>query len=857
MLNKVKCCSGMRQIILLFLVCLGGHSAESFANENKTRVSFSRGFMHYYDNGADLSQFDGVDKILPGEYKLEVNSNLKKIDTWPVKIIAANNAQGVNACITPEMVIRFDVDTAKLPENWKAEPCLILPTLIPGATVTYNQEDETLDVTIPQAMLLNTPEGYISPELWDDGITALTASYSLSATSTRYSALGDTSNYGYGNLLTSLTAGAWRFSTYDSLNLGNDVSGDKYQHIQGYAQRAIAPLQSQLMMGDINTSGSFFDTTAIRGLQLATDDRMLPDSVRNYAPVVRGMANSNATVTIKQSGNTIYEKVVPPGEFAISDLYATGYNGDLEVTVKETNGKESSFTVPYSSVPQLLREGYTRYSFSAGEIRDTDLSTDPFLVEGTLQYGLSNNFTGYVGAQSAFEGDYSALMTGFAVNTPLGAFGLDVTRSFTHFDDMPTAGNCGQFCDMSLRLSLSRNLPETGTNFSLVGYRYSSEGFYSLANAVNLKQAIEAGQDSLLPERFRERLEANINQTLPPGWGNFYLSGFVGNVWNEQLAHNDKSNVTLGYNNQFGSTSWGIAFSRTNDDEGGHEDTVYLNVSLPLGHRYEKKARLGANVSYNSNEANFRTSLNGSAGERSQFGFGGYFSESSQPDTNFGMNLSYTGDSATTGVNYSQSLNSFMGGLSMSGGMVAHAGGVNFTPSISDTIGIIDATGAEGSHIYPDSRSVIKDNGYGIVGYLVPYKYNDIYLDPKGTAMSVDVDDTHRKIVPTAGAAVLIKMETQKNQQSLVHFTTQDGSDIPFGASINDSEMNNAAIVGQAGMAMISLREGENIFVLKWKKNKQEQQCTVNYRYTPMEETSATDDRTIVNLPCRASGDKK
>jgi hypothetical protein len=34
---------------------------------------------------------------------------------------------------------------------------------------------------------------------------------------------------------------------------------------------------------------------------------------------------------------------------------------------------------------------------------------------------------------------------------------------------------------------------------------------------------------------------------------------------------------------------------------------------MPLGHHYEKQARLGANFSYNSEEANFRTSLNGSA----------------------------------------------------------------------------------------------------------------------------------------------------------------------------------------------------------------------------------------------------
>jgi len=123
--------------------------------------------------------------------------------------------------------------------------------------------------------------------------------------------------------------------------------------------------------------------------------------------------------------------------------------------------------------------------------------------------------------------------------------------------------------------------------------------------------------------------------------------------------------------------------------------------------------------------------------------------------------------------------------------------------------------------------------------------------------MSVDIEDTHRKIVPTAGATVLIKMDTQKNQQSLVHFTTPDGGDIPFGASINDSAMNNTGIVGQAGMAMVSLQEGENTFVLKWKKKKQEQQCTVHYHSTPLEQPSAADDSTILSLSCLSSGDKK
>ena len=817
-------------------------------------ITFSRGFMKYYDSGIDLTQFDGVAKILPGNYKLEVYKNLKLIDTWPVTFVAANNQQGFNACMTPEMIVRFDVDTSKLPQDWKRNTCIILPELIKGATVNYNQDEEQLDVTIPQAMLLNTPAGYVSPELWDNGVPALMSTYTLSATSSRYRPTQDNSDYIYGNLHNSLSLGAWRFTTYDSLTSGSDSANSGIQHIQAYAERAIAPLQSQLVMGDLNTSGDFFDTTALRGVRLATDDRMLPDSVRNYAPVVRGIANSNATVTIRQGGNTIYEKVVPPGEFAISDLYATGYNGDLDVTVKETNGKESHFVVPYSSVPQLLREGYSRYSLAAGEIRDTSLKEDPQAVEGTLQYGLFNNFTGYVGGQSAFEGDYAALMTGFAFNTPLGALGIDVTRSFTRFEDQPKTADCGTFCEMSLRISLAKTLPATGTNLSLIGYRYSSANYYSLNDAVSLKRSIESGEKDYLPERYRERLEANISQTLPSGWGSFYVSGFVGNVWNSERDQNEKSNFVLGYNNQFGMTTWGISVGRTNTDNGGHEDTLYLNMSMPIGRHYEKQAHLGANFSYNSDEANFRTSLNGSAGERSQFGFGGYFSQSNTPETNFGMNLSYTGESASGGVTYSQSRDSFMGGLNLNGGVVVHEGGINFVPTLADTIGIVEAKGAEGSRIYPDSQAVIKDNGYGIVSYLTPYKYNEVYADPKGTAFNVEVDDTRRTIVPTSGAAVLIKMDTQSGSQSFVRFVQPSREVIPFGASVLDETGNNIGMVGQNGLAMVALKEGKNELTLQWMKNKQPGQCRVGYLYQKSEDKKSTEDSLkAIEITCISS----
>ena len=83
-------------------------------------------------------------------------------------------------------------------------------------------------------MLLNTPEGYISPELWDDGEPTLMASYALSGSSTRNRELGETSNYLFGNLQTAMTLGAWRFVTYDTLNLGNDIEDEGVDHLQAF-----------------------------------------------------------------------------------------------------------------------------------------------------------------------------------------------------------------------------------------------------------------------------------------------------------------------------------------------------------------------------------------------------------------------------------------------------------------------------------------------------------------------------------------------------------------------------------------------------------------------------------------------
>ena len=56
------------------------------------------------------------------------------------------------------------------------------------------------------------------------------------------------------------------------------------------------------------TGSDIFDAVRFRGVRIWRDMQMLPNSKQNFTPVVRGIAQSNALVTIEQNGFVIYQK---------------------------------------------------------------------------------------------------------------------------------------------------------------------------------------------------------------------------------------------------------------------------------------------------------------------------------------------------------------------------------------------------------------------------------------------------------------------------------------------------------------------------------------------------------------------
>ncbi|MET5012726.1 fimbria/pilus outer membrane usher protein, partial [Burkholderia pseudomallei] len=77
---------------------------------------------------------------------------------------------------------------------------------------------------------------------------------------------------------------------------------------------------------------------------MKSDDRMLPPSMRGYAPHDTGVARTNAIVTVMQDSRVLYMTKVSPGAFALSNL-TPSVQGTLDVVVEEEDGTVQRFQV--------------------------------------------------------------------------------------------------------------------------------------------------------------------------------------------------------------------------------------------------------------------------------------------------------------------------------------------------------------------------------------------------------------------------------------------------------------------------------------------------------------------------------
>ncbi|MDI8873255.1 fimbrial biogenesis outer membrane usher protein, partial [Salmonella enterica subsp. enterica serovar Montevideo] len=384
----------------------------------------------------DLSAFEEGIGQMPGTYRVDVIVNKSSAGVHDVNFVMQNDTAGnttLQPCFSVDSLREFGIRTDAFPNLAGHGDCANLAA-IPQASAEFAFERQQLRLSIPQAAVDSHARGYVAPERLDEGINALLLNYSFSGANTeaRRGDMTDSDSY-YLSLRPGLNIGPWRIRNYSTWNrnVNGDSADESWDSLYTYAQRNIIALKSQLTFGDSTAPSELFDSVPFRGAQLASDDDMLPDSLRGYAPVVRGIARTNAQVIIKQNGYTIYQSYVSPGAFEITDMYPTGSSGDLDVTIKEADGSEQHQTVAFASLPILQREGRLKYSVTSGQYRPYESDIDKkMFTQATLIYGLPAGFTVYSGGQ--FSQHYKSLLTGLGKNLgELGAVSVDGTQAWS------------------------------------------------------------------------------------------------------------------------------------------------------------------------------------------------------------------------------------------------------------------------------------------------------------------------------------------------------------------------------------------------------------------------------------------
>lgn len=872
--KKLRISSAMRWSISPLVLLIGASlfSGCTLADEyfNPAFLSDGKGQV------ADLSSFEAGGGQAPGIYRVDVYLNndfilSRDVEFKSQKTIDPNVQNGADdtglvACLSAQTLADMGVDLS-IPEEKKQArdgQCINISSLIDGATARFDFGHQRLDISVPQVALKNTARGYIAPEKWDQGINALLMNYSFNGSRSKDSS--GTSSSNFLGLNGGVNIGPWRYRDYSTFNQNTSSNGQstaQWEHVNGFIERTILAMKSGLIVGDSYTSGDVFDSISFRGVQLASDDNMLPDSLKGFAPTVRGIAKSNAQVTIRQNGYIVYQTYVAPGAFAINDLFPTSSSGDLVVEVKEQDGNIQSYSIPYSAVPLLQREGRVKYSLTAAKYRTSNEQQEqtPF-GQGTLIWGLPHGFTLYGGTQ--FSSSYKAVALGAGVNMGVwGAFSGDLTTAKSTLNDDT------QHTGQSLRVLYAKSLNDIGTNFQLLGYRYSTSGYYTFADTTykhmdgynSDPDNEDNDQDNDHPSWYnhydlsytkRGKMQVNISQQLGT-LGSVYVSGSQQTYWHTE---GKDTLAQVGYNTTWHDINMGLSYNYNKSSGQPEADKmIALNMSLPIGKWLSPKDSIKPNnafATYSMNQDNHgsvtqNTGVSGTMLEDNNLSYSVQQGFGNQGVGNSGnASLAHQGGYGNSNIsyNYSDNGNSQQVNYGISGGVVAHRHGVTLSQPLGETNVLIEAPGAK--RVAVENATGVKTDwrGYAVMPYANTYRKNRIALDTTTLGDKVDIDNTVVDVVPTKGALVRASFNAHVGIRALLTML-HNNEPIPFGATVTSDEEGSSGIVGEDGQVYLSGLAPQGRLKVQWGEGS-DQTCSADYQLQQDAEDAAVTQMTII-----------
>jgi outer membrane usher protein FimD/PapC len=795
------------------MLILSGFSAQ--AEKSDLNLDFIRGGA----KGNIPTILLATEKYPEGQYVVDIKFNREGLGR---QVLMVSPQEADELCLSTEWIAAaaLPIKLAEFaPYFDQQRQCYILGRF-PGAKITLNTGMQTLTFSIPQIAVLDK----LAAENWDYGIPGFRLTYYGNARKSSY----DNKTQFYGNVELNANLGRWVLAGQTST-----YSGQGFSTPDARLYTAIAPIRGNLILGKTQTASTLLPDFGFYGAALRSDSSMVPWSQRGYSPVISGVANSNARITITQGSYTLHNQIVPPGAYSLRDITPIG-NGDLTVTVEEENGEKTVRTYPVTTLPTLLRSGDFNYNLVVGTRTDgtrrhrdvkglftlasLDYGFEPFTLNTalilhkdyqSLGLGLTRDF-GLLGALSVSVNGARSVFDNS--NSPYSYYSSSYYRDSYYRDsyfpnsyspgaDFPGTG----FPDIykkdnpsttqmgfSARVKYAKGLTEK-TNLQLMSYHYTGEKYVDFA---------EFNPTYRYPDNRKARYEG----TLTHNFDNSYvsLSG-----WAQTYRQHRRSDIgaNLGI-----STSIKRVFLNLNAnyskyyyfDRGNYGAS--FSVSIPFS-AFGQDYYSNSSVNYNRDgNTTFNTGFSGRFNERVNYNLNSSLNRDSKSIS------AYTGvafDAVQTNFSASQSSSAYSSNstlsASVSGSVIGTVPtGLLFAREQSSTVAVVNLKGIPGVRFNNSQPTNSQGN---TVLYVSPYSNNSIRINTEQVPENVELLNTVYSVVPTERAIVYREFGHTEIHRYILRVVGRDGKPLPLGSSARTEKDVYAGFVADGGILLVNVTE--------------------------------------------------
>lgn len=662
--------------------------------------------------------------------------------------LAVNLGLDGQPCINAPLLREWGIRDAALVMETTPEGC-ILPDVLSARKigVFYEPIAQLLTVDIPAGMLGDSKLA----GRWDDGINAAFVNYQFNYGHYAGENYRDTQRHEslYADITTGVNVGPWRLRYQPVYQ--KEIWGNPTWHTErALAYRDIKAWRATLTLGDSVTPSVLFDNVRFRGISLVSDSRMLPDGLRQFSPWVRGFARSNAEVRVRQNGEIIYQTFVSPGAFVLKDVYPPALEGDLTVTIRESDSTETERKIPYSSMPNLVYAGQWRYDASVGKYQPYYGMEEeqPGFAQASVSYGLPGKVTLYGGFQGADIYRSAAVGIGKSLNQ-WGAISADYTFSSAR-QPRRSAPDTGGMA----RMRYAKAFPAWESSLSLMAQYYPRQRYRTFGTAIDQQSTYWWDwEDGIFVGDFDEekkyRLEARYNQYLSDS-DSLYLT-----LTREATRGNQRgeTSVEMGFSASLGKVDVALYAEYNRPSYGKEQAQLGLSVSLPLNALGAPRMKLN----YDHTLANDRTDsrrigVSGTLLDDYSLSYNASTSQSQRNGSSQDLSANYQYNAGDLRVGHSQGAGYRQQNLELAGSLMAHQEGLTLGQTLGETVAIVSVPGTPGIGIDNQYGVTTDWRGYALIGNLTPYRINSLTLDSLELPDTLELPESDQEVVPTAGA---------------------------------------------------------------------------------------------------------